>query len=267
MTALLTIGEFSRMTLLSVKALRHYHEVGLLAPAAIDPATGYRFYGSAQVPTAQAIRRFRDLDMPLDEVRAVLDASDEGARTKAILMHLERMEFQLARTQATVASLRALLEDPKSPPPVSYRTVVATPALAIWERVRKVDIDSWCAEVYPELMAALGGLEPSGPGGALYENAFFEEATGEVIAFVPVVGAPPPSGRVQAFEVPAAELAIMVHRGSFSDLDQTYGALGTFVAEVGIGTAGAIREHYLVTPADTLDEAQLVTEVCWPISR
>jgi len=68
----LTIGEFSKMTYLSVKALRHYHDVGLLTPDMVDPATGYRRYASSQVTTAQAIRRFRDLDMPLDDVRRVL---------------------------------------------------------------------------------------------------------------------------------------------------------------------------------------------------
>ena len=63
MDVLLTIGEFSKMTYLTVKALRHYHDVGLLVPALVDPTTGYRRYTTSQVGTAQAIRRFRDLDM------------------------------------------------------------------------------------------------------------------------------------------------------------------------------------------------------------
>ena len=70
------LGEFSRMTYLSVKALRHYHDVGLLEPAEIDPSSGYRHYTADQVATAQAIRRFRDLDMPLEQVREVLQAPD-----------------------------------------------------------------------------------------------------------------------------------------------------------------------------------------------
>ena len=78
MRARLSIGEFSKMTYLSVKALRHYHDVGLLEPATIDPSSGYRFYDPGQVATAQAIRRFRDLDMPIDEVRAIIDAPDLG---------------------------------------------------------------------------------------------------------------------------------------------------------------------------------------------
>ena len=114
---LLTIGEFSKMTYLSVKALRHYHDVGLLAPVTIDPDTGYRRYASSQVATAQAIRRFRDLDMPIDDVRDVLAASDSADRNRVILQHLERMRRQLERTQHSVESLQALLEEePRSAP-------------------------------------------------------------------------------------------------------------------------------------------------------
>ncbi len=55
----LSIGDFSRMTHLSVKALRHYHDLGLLEPADVDPATGYRYYDASQVHAAQVIRQFR----------------------------------------------------------------------------------------------------------------------------------------------------------------------------------------------------------------
>ena len=59
---------------------------------------------------------------------------------------------------------------------------------------------------------------------ALYTGDLFEQEYGEIIAFVPVVGDPVGSGRVVAYEVPAAELAVTLHRGEFDDLDRTYGA-------------------------------------------
>src|SRR5580704_11811301 len=65
--------------------------------------------------------------------------------------------------------------------------------------------------------------------------------------------------------LPPAELAVAVHRGSYADLDQTYGALGAYVAEREIGVDGPIREHYPVTEFDTDDESSYVTEVCWPV--
>jgi len=143
MDALLTIGEFSKMTYLSVKALRHYHDVGLLEPVDIDSETGYRRYSSAQVSTAQAIRRFRELDMPLEHVRAVLDAPDVTSRNEAILVHLRHMQQQLERTQTTVASLQALLEDVRRTSTVTRRSIGPMSTLAITETVGFDESGDW----------------------------------------------------------------------------------------------------------------------------
>lgn len=78
----MTVGDFSRMTHLSVKTLRHYHEVGLLEPAQVDPSNGYRYYRPEQVPVAQVIRRLRDLGMPVAEVKAVLAADGQARATR-----------------------------------------------------------------------------------------------------------------------------------------------------------------------------------------
>ncbi|GFG67219.1 hypothetical protein MKUB_47090 [Mycobacterium kubicae] len=111
MTTALSIGDFSRMTQLSVKTLRHYHDVGLLQPHRVDPVTGYRYYASDQVPTAQVIRRLRDLGMPVADVRAVLVCAPAD-RNALISAHLERLENQLAATRSAVESLRAILAPP-----------------------------------------------------------------------------------------------------------------------------------------------------------
>ena len=113
MPALLTIGEFSRASYLTVKTLRHYHDVGLLEPAQVDDWSGYRYYRADQIETAQTIRRLRELEMPVEQVKGVLHAADAGERNALIAAHLERMEQQLERTTAAVASLRALLQEPE----------------------------------------------------------------------------------------------------------------------------------------------------------
>jgi DNA-binding transcriptional MerR regulator len=251
----LTIGEFSKMTYLSVKALRHYHDVGLLTPDMVDPATGYRRYASSQVATAQAIRRFRDLDMPLDDVRRVLHAPDTAERNNIILVHLQRMQQQLERTQLSITSLQALLEDePRTAVDIEYRTVPATAVLVSRRFVTFDDCAEWLEPALAELHARAdsSGLTIVGPDGALYPDEFFEAAEGEVSAFVPVMGRD-----AAMVELPPTVLAVLVHCGSLSDVDQTYGALGTVVAERGIGAPGPIREHYLQSGN---------TEVCWPIT-
>lgn len=65
------IGEFSRITRLSVKTLRFYDEVGLLKPAEVS-LSGYRFYEAAQLPTVRLIRRLKALEFTLEEIRDFL---------------------------------------------------------------------------------------------------------------------------------------------------------------------------------------------------
>ncbi len=124
---MLAIGEFSRITHLSIRTLRHYHQVGLLEPAEIDPSSGYRHYTLGQVPIAQAIRRFRDLDMPVDRVREVLTAPDLAKRNELIAEHLGALEAKLAQTQAAVATLRGLLQSEPAPIAVEFRKVPRGP--------------------------------------------------------------------------------------------------------------------------------------------
>src|SRR5690242_18199286 len=119
-TELLSIGEFSRMTQVSASALRFYHELRLLPPAAVDPVTGYRRYSMDQVARAQLVRRLRDLDMPLETVRDVLEAPDVLSRDALLRAHLERMERKLERTRAVVSSLRTFLENPGVRTAVEY---------------------------------------------------------------------------------------------------------------------------------------------------
>jgi DNA-binding transcriptional MerR regulator len=268
MGALLSIGDFSRMTFLSVKTLRHYHEVGLLDPAEIDPQTGYRRYDAEQVPKAQVIRRLRDLNMSLEEVRAVIDAPDVDARNAAISAHLQRMEGELERTRETVRSLRLLLDEARpSPVAVEYRHVDATHALAIRDEIAHADLFEWLDLALPELRAALdaSGARRTGPDGALFSDALLEDELGEIVAVVPVDSAPRGAGRVVPVRLPAVEYAIAVHVGSLEDADKTYAALGTVVAERAIGVHGAIREDYVIGAFDTPDEAQHRTEICWPV--
>jgi DNA-binding transcriptional MerR regulator len=267
---LFTIGEFSRTTHLSVKALRHYHDLGLLEPAAIDRATGYRAYAVAQVPAAQVIRRLRDLDMPLDEVGAVLDAAaagDGAERDRLIVVHLERMERQLAETQSSVAALRTLLEGEQPEVEVTFRSEPATPALAVRAEVAWDDVEPWLGDAQAALHAAVAamGIAPVGPDSALYAPEFFEAHVGEVVAYLPLApGIPARSDGTELVEIPAANLVVTVHEGPFDDLDRTYAALGAFVAARAIGAPGPVREYYVVP--DAADPVDLRTEVAWPVT-
>jgi DNA-binding transcriptional MerR regulator len=263
----LTIGDFSRATHLSIKTLRHYHRVGLLEPAAVDPDTGYRRYGTTQIPAAQVIRRFRELDMPLDEIRAVLLAPDPAVRGQLIAAHLDRLERGLARTQDAVASLRDLLAAPADAPPIVHHRVGATPAAAISEVVSASDLAPWFEGALGELHATLAarGAAATGPAGGIYATALFSRERGQATMFVPTAAAVSPLGRVTPLTVPATELAVIVHHGSHADVDRSYGALAAYVADHALQVDGPIRERYVVGRHDTADESAWRTEIGWPI--
>jgi DNA-binding transcriptional MerR regulator len=269
MRGTVSIGDFSRMTHLSVKTLRHYHDVGLLVPAETDKASGYRYYAKAQVPMAQVIRRFRALDMPVEEVRAILATSDPEARGKLIAAHLDRLERQLEETRAAVASLRALVERPEATIAVEHRAVRQQPALAISDSIRVKEVTEWMAAAYAEVYEGLRsqGVKAAAPSGALWSTEVFTEGEGDGTVFVPVGGDVRPVGRARPLVVPPAELAVVVHHGAHTDVDRTYGALGTHVAEHEVGVDGPVREYYLVDRFSTADVALWRTEIAWPIFR
>ena len=162
MRAGLSIGDFSRITHLSIKTLRRYHEAGLLEPAVVNPHTGYRYYTTAQVPTAQVIRRFRDLGMPVREVAELLSAPGPEARSALITDYLGRLETQLAETRAAVTSLRRLLQPASPPLQIELRAAQPLTTAAIRATVDHGEVLAWYGEAMAELDRTLGAARDAG---------------------------------------------------------------------------------------------------------
>ena len=267
MDGLLSIGDFSRMTFLTVKALRHYHDVGLLEPARTDASSGYRYYRPEQVAQARLIRRLRDLDLPVEDVRSVLRAPDEETRNAVMVEHLDRMSRQLEQVQDTVDSLRRMLAPDRVELQVDYRDEPAALVLAIRGQVDGESVVSWWLEAFTELhrLVRTQSLTRTGPDGAEFATAFFTDGVGEVVAFVPVDRVPALPGRVEALSRPAARYAVAVHDGPMVDLDGAYAAVGQAVLERALAADGPVVERYLPLG----DEDDLIahrTEVCWPVA-
>src|SRR5919201_5916048 len=106
--ALLAIGRFSRLSGLTVKALRHYDEIGLLKPARVDGDTGYRYYALEQLREAGAIARLRTLEIPLEECKAILAADPAAARDR-LNAHRQRLERRAEALQGQLALLDAIV--------------------------------------------------------------------------------------------------------------------------------------------------------------
>ncbi len=269
MAAELTVGEFSRMTHLSVKTLRHYHQVGLLEPAEVNPETGYRYYTPGQIPQAQVIRRLRDLEMPVAEVKVVLTANDQSTRNAVIAAHLDRLETELDKIHTAVSALRGILDAPRSDVTVEHRTTGAMVALGVGEIIDRDDLPAWWQGALGELRGVVRAqaVDVSGPSGGLFASELFQHGRGQATVFIPTEGEARPVGRALPLVVPEAELAVLTHRGSHEDIDISYGQLGFYVTTHEISIDGPVREYYLVDAADVADPAQWVTEICWPVFR
>ncbi|AMU66019.1 MerR family transcriptional regulator [Mycobacteroides abscessus] len=267
MGARVSIGDFAVMTSLSRKALRHYHDIGILEPTHIDPQTGYRFYDTSQVDHAHIIRRFRSLGMSIPDIKALLSTEDAAARTEIITTHLEQMEVQLAETRDAVGALRELLSPVRTP---AHVEVQHKPAFAVWSvgaTIDVSDIDDWFGVALQILRDAVAtadcahlGFEPGG----LYDRALFLESHGSATLFVSAPHSVLPPKGVRAEILAPAEFAVLTHSGGHDGIDRSYGALGSYVNEHLISHQGPIREHY--TGATSSNPMGFnATEICWPI--
>ena len=121
---MLGIGEFAGLTGLSVKALRHYDDKGVLVPVSVDEASGYRRYGEHQVRDGVMIRALRDAGVPLPDVAKVVVA---GSAAETLAERRRAVEAQREREDAEFASAQAVLRGLAIPVDVVERDLPAQP--------------------------------------------------------------------------------------------------------------------------------------------
>ena len=268
---LLPIGTFSTATLLSVKTLRSYHESGLLMPARVDPTTGYRAYDVGQLADAAIIRHLRDLDVPLSAIARVLSSRDPDVTRSVLTAHAAAMTERLAATERIVATLQNNLREPEVLTPMRTRYDGARHILALSGRCPEDEFGEFLGQAYPALytVAERSGALVSGPSGALYPPRIDDDQT-DVVAFIPIaepIALVPNTSTdtVVLSELPAAQVAVLVHAGPYDTLDVAYRQLGAWVARNAQLSGEWVREIYLADPETTADSADYRTELCWPI--
>lgn len=275
---LMSIGVFSTATLVSIKALRLYHEQGLLVPAHVDPATGYRFYRVSQLADAQVIKRLRDLDVPLAGVAEVVRARDPEVTRRVIAAHETVIRDRLADLSRLVDELQRAVDEPLLQTPVFVRREPQRHALAVAEVIEHPDHDTYAAflgRAFPLLMAVAArlGVTPSAAAGALYPPKVDGDAE-LVTAFVPCAGPIVLDDRdiaagVVNLMLPATTCAVLTHRGSYQSMGDTYRQLGAWVATNATVIDQPVRELYVVSADATgvlLADHELRTEIAWPIA-
>lgn len=266
----MTIGTFSRASLLSIKTLRAYHEAGILVPAQVDPRTGYRAYHSSQLTDAAVVVRLRSLDLPLDQVRQIVTARDPEVTRRLLAEHTATMRSRLDDVARIVTELQDSAAHPATLTPVHVRVVPASDTLSYKGRISEANFASFLDEAYTRLgeMADRLGVSPSGPPGGLYPPEILDDEDEEVEAYLPLaspVALPDDRGNVALGEIPAARVAVITHNGSYESLGDTYRLLGSWVAENANPLPIPVREVYIVSYGQVDDPDRFVTEVHWPI--
>ncbi len=272
---LMTIGWFSRASSLSIKALRAYHEAGILEPQQVDTGSGYRRYHASQLTDAAVIVRLRQLDVPLDRVREVVRARDPEVTRRVLAAHAAAMRRRLDEVTRIVADLQAGVDHPADHTPVHVRDVAGGPTLAVRGEADWSTFPAFLRAAHTELSAAAAraGVTRTGPFGGLYPPEVADDVAEPVETYLPLAApvpssalAPPSTGgRVVAGEVPPARVAVLAHAGGYATLPETYRRLGAWVAHHAEPAPGPVREVYVIGAVDTDDPARYRTEVHWPI--
>jgi DNA-binding transcriptional MerR regulator len=268
---LLPIGMFSRASSLSIKTLRAYHEAGILVPAQVDRFTGYRMYTADQLADAAIVRRLRGLDLPLDQVRQILQARDPSFTRHVLARHQVAMQARLDETERIVAELQSGVA-PVTHTPVHQRFEPAVHTLSMHARIKQADFGDWVYASLQRLFAVAEQAEVplAGVAGSLYDPEIADDDGEAIEAIVPLtepIAIPRSARGVSLGEVPAAQVAVLVHAGDYATLNETYRTLGAWVARHAEPSGGRIREWYRVAPWDTEDVAAFRTELAWPIKE
>ncbi len=269
MEQLVPIGRFSKMTRLSVKALRLYDEIGLLPPAMVDASSGYRYYRLAQAREAEAIRTLRSLDMPLDDIASVLAADDTEIAEKVLDGHRQRLAEQVDEARRRLEFIGRLIsrKEPIVPYEVTTRTIDPQTVAALRRHTDIASVGTTIAEGFGQLVGAVyaAGHEPAGMPFIVYHDVIDEDTPGDIELCVPVVDHAAVGGDdVEVRVLEPATVAAVTHRGAYDEIGPAYHVLTGWIQEHGHTPAGAPREYYLNDPT-LVPVDELLTEVLWPI--
>jgi DNA-binding transcriptional MerR regulator len=274
---LMSIGLFSRASLVSIKALRLYHEQGLLVPAEIDATTGYRSYRVSQLADAQVIKRLRDLDISLRDVARIVSSRDPEITRAVIAQHEQAVRLRLAELTRIVDDLQLAVAHPSTHTPVHVRTDPPMHVLSITSTVIDPSHDTFAAFLngaYGAIWSTIArlGAIPAGPSGALYPAEVGAD-TELVVAFMPiaeplVLDEAAESAGLANLLVPEVTSAVLSHVGAYADLGIAYRQLGAWVVRHARSAETQVRELYVVSVDETgvlLPDDQLRTEIVWPL--
>ena len=270
---MLKIGDFSKLSRVSIRMLRYYDEIGLLKPAEIDRFTDYRYYSESQLPTVCRITALRDMGFKLAEVSAILAEYNDPA---ALERRFAALQGELALRQAELSqrlllldtALKRLRKEETMAYDITVKTLPERYAATCRMTIPRYEDEGM---VWGVLCSETGHLHlvPSDPCycSVAFLDGEYKERDVEVEAQKTVKGQYADTEHVRFRTLPAVTYAGCTFKGSYDQINDVTAALTAWIEANGYAYDGSMFNIYHVSPHETSDPSQFVTEVCYPVKK
>ncbi|WKY43223.1 MerR family transcriptional regulator [Eubacteriaceae bacterium ES2] len=269
---MLKIGDFSKLSRISIRMLRHYDEIGLMQPRMIDPNSGYRYYSEEQLTIAGRIQALKDMDFSLAAIIEILKKYDDpDALAEFLSIKYTELQEQEKETQQRIRLLETAINRlRKDETAMNYNVTIKTLNPRYVASVRNV-IPAYDQEgmLWELMMKETGNLKVDEPcySMAIFHDEGYKENDVDVEVQISVKGNYKNTEHVVFKNVSAITFASAVLKGSYEHLTEVHSYVAQWVRDNGYEFEGAMFCIYHVSPAQTHNPDELVTEVCYPIKR
>jgi DNA-binding transcriptional MerR regulator/effector-binding domain-containing protein len=244
---LFSIGQFSRLTGLTLKAIRLYHERGLLPPSWVDASSGYRYFTDRDVERARAIARLRGLELSLSEIEELFAGYEDSAGTLGFLeaqrqriaarrQHLGRVARELDRMIRAERDALARLAHA----PAEIVELTLAPLLVASLRWKGTYAET--GRMLGRLYRAYGRYATAAPLNLYYDDEHKDEEA-DIESCLPVRPATPAAG-FPLRTLSGGACVSLVHRGPYSELGRSYGRLMRYLEQHCYVGSLPVREIY-----------------------
>ena len=261
----LKISEFSKLSHLTVKALRFYEKEGLLKPASVDEWNGYRFYETHQLIIAAKIKSYRQLDLSIDEIKAVFS----GADVKEILQDkFKSLTKEKQMIESRLSIIKSALEDNEMKYQVTEK-VIPEKIVYTAETILKTysDCMQWIPSVGQECLKLNPGIKCAEPPYEFceYLDGEYKETDIRIRHNEAVTAFGKESELIRFKTLPAAKVLSIYHKGAYDKIGEAYAFLMKYAEQNGYTAAGLARECYIDGIWNKESEEDWLTEIQLPI--
>lgn len=270
---MLKIGEFSKLSRVSVRMLRHYDEIGLLKPAETDRFTDYRYYREDQLPTVCRITALKDMGFSLADIVRLLEIYDDKeklercfAKRRKELEQLSRdTEYKLTLLDAAVNRLR---KEESMNYNVTIKTIPTRYAATVHMTIPRYEDEGcvWSTMISETAHMKLVEADPC-LCAVTFLDGEYKEKNVEVMAWKTVKGNYSDTEHVKFMTLPEVTVASCTFKGGYHLITEVYAAVAAWLDANGYESAGPMFNIYHVSPHETNDSNEFVTEVCYPVKK